>query len=236
MKAADSPDWGLVASALARQGTVWQFAPAAGHFRNGASKRMIQMARHSLGHLLASTDPLDIHQFSTVLSTVSATINARPVGISQSQAGDLAPLTPGDLLTGRQGASHSNLLDSLKVLTEEDTEKYVSDMMRGKMAIFQAWRAEWTVKVFPTLLARAKWKKPLANVRLDTIGLLQYESKFGADTWKLARVVSVFPDDSGAVRTVEVQLGLKAGQQGGILHKLMCPIQRFCPLFHPDDQ
>ena len=125
--------------------------------------------------------------------------------------------------------------DGVRIMNENDTRDYVAAMRKGKQAIFHAWKAEWLAKVFPTLLARAKWGKTQPNVRTQTIGLLQYEAKFGADTWKLAKVVSVYPDSGGKVRTIQVQLGIRQGQQGGPSHLMEVAVQRFCPLFHPDD-
>ena len=119
----------------------------------------------------------------------------------------------------------------MRVLNEEETAAYVADMMRGSHAIFQAWKTEWVAKVFPTLLARSKWNKKHSNIKIDTVGLLQYEAKYAADTWKLARVVSTYPDEQGLVRTLEVQLGIAAGQHGGPEHQLQIPVQRFCPQF-----
>ena len=224
-----------VAAVLAKQGSLWKLAAPAAHFRNGVSERMIQMARHSLSHLLETTDPMDYHHFSTLLTTISATLNSRPLGLSRALAGELTPITPGDLLTGKTGHSHSQVEAGVNILNDDETVEFVEKMMRGKMAIFQAWKESWAAKIFPTLVARAKWKNLHPNVKTDTVGLLQYQTKFGPDTWKLARAVSLFPDPSGAVRTIEVQLGVKKGQHGGVDHRLVVPVQRFCPLFHPDD-
>ena len=121
------------------------------------------------------------------------------------------------------------------MLNMDNTARYVENMRKGKLAIFQAWRLEWVGKVFPTLIARAKWQKIHPNVKPDTVGLVQYESKFSDDTWKLARVVNTFPDRSGQVRTIEVQLGVKPGQLGGPAHLLTIPVQRFCPMFTPEE-
>ena len=91
------------------------------------------MAKHSLSHLMDTTDPMDLHQLGTFLSTVAATVNSRPLGLSRSQEGDLTPLTPGDLLVGKLGHTHQEVQASIDMLDEEDTNRYVREMMTGKM-------------------------------------------------------------------------------------------------------
>ena len=60
------------------------------------------------------------------------------------------------------------------------------------------------------------------------MGLVNYKSKFGSDSWNLARVVTVLPDIQNLVRTIEVRFGLSAVK--GKQDKIVIPVQRFSPL------
>jgi hypothetical protein len=173
---------------------------------------------------------MDIHHLTAVLGSVTSTLNSRPLGLDTSQEDDTIPITPGDLLTGRPGHSFSQVDSQSPILSDEETLAYVNQMKLSKVAIFDSWRAEWLKKVFPTLLTRNKWQLTSPNLAIGDLGMLQYEAKFGADTWKLAKITAVFPDQNQVVRTVEVQLGLKKGQHGGSAHRLVVPVQRFSPL------
>ena len=78
VKAADTPDWSLVADDLARKGTTWRFSPKGCSWRNGQAERLIRLARHSLSLILEKNTLLDLHQFAAVLAKAAAVINSRP--------------------------------------------------------------------------------------------------------------------------------------------------------------
>ena len=60
--------------------------------------------------------------------------------------------------------------------------------------------------------------------------MLKYNTKYGADSFKLARVSQVFQDDNRVVRNVEVEVGLSKGHITATKHRLNIPSNRFCPM------
>ena len=103
-------------------------------------------------------------------------------------------------------------------------------MKNDKLTIFGAWKAKWLASVFPSLVERAKWKSPSRNLTPGQVGMLKYDTKYGADSFKLARVTQVFPEEGDLVRTVEVEIGITQGLHTRPKHRLIIPTNRFCPL------
>ena len=173
---------------------------------------------------------MDIQNISANLSSVAKIINSRPLGLSSQQKDVFRPITPGDLLTSRSAKSHSELETNMELLDETQEATYLEAMKSEKLAIFGAWKAKWLASVFPTLVQRAKWKLPSSNLAPGQVGMLKYQSKYGADSFKLARVTQVFPEEGDLVRTVEVEIGVTQGSVSRPKHRLIIPTNRFCPL------
>ena len=82
----------------------------------------------------------------------------------------------------------------------------VAKMNESQARIVQEWQKKWTSQVFPDMVARSKWKQVHRSLQVGDIGHLHYDSKFGPDAWRLARVARALPDPDGQVRTVTVEL------------------------------
>ena len=176
------------------------------------------------------TEPQNIHQIRATLSSVARVMNSRPLGLSSQQEGEFRPITPGDLLVNRIARSSTEVDNRLEIYNEQQEAEYINEVSKAKMAVFAAWKNKWLAAVFPLLVVRSKWKKKTENLAVGQIGMLKYKTKYGADSFKLARVSQVFQDDNKVVRTVEVEVGLYKGHITETKHRLNIPSNSFCPM------
>ena len=72
------------------------------------------------------------------------------------------------------------------------------------MEVEDLWWKQWYVQVFPSLVPFKKWRKEERNIRVGDIVLVMYEKSVGKGDYRLARVLSVYPDALDVVRTVKV--------------------------------
>ena len=66
------------------------------------------------------------------------------------------------------------------------------------------WWNKWVKDVMPTLLPYPKWRKEQRNLAEGDLVLMWYTGNM-KDHYRMARVVEVFPDQKGLVRTVRVK-------------------------------
>ena len=106
-----------------------------------------------------------------------------------------------------------------------------------------AWWKKFSQDVFPLLVPRTKWQLEHPNLEAGAIVLVRYESKYGKDRFRLARVVDVRRDEDGRVRTAWVGLrNLRRAvreeadvcREGLTMSEL--PIQRLVMILPPQEQ
>ena len=173
---------------------------------------------------------MDLLHVSATLSSVARVINSRPLGLSSQQEGEFRPITPGDLLVSRPMKTDSQIIQQVELLDKKQELAYIQAMKKDNMAIFGAWQEQWLTSVFPSMVERHKWREATENLSVGQVGMLRYDTKYGADTFKLARVTQLIPDDQSIVRTVEVEIGITKGKLSAVKHRLIIPTSRFCPL------
>ena len=136
----------------------------------------------------------------TLLARISFAINSRPIGLSStsqdSQQDDfLMPITPNQLLLGTTS-------DDAPPMDYTD-----SDSLTARLAfvseVYKTWWKYWYLQVLPTLVPCKKWKIEQRNLEVGDVVFMYYPSSL-QDGYRLARVVDVFPDKHGLVRTVRV--------------------------------
>ena len=136
----------------------------------------------------------------TLLAKVAYAINSRPLGLSStsqdSQQEDfLSPVTPNQLLLGTTDDDAPPMdYDESDNLTARLA--YVSD-------VYKSWWRAWYQQVLPTLVPCRKWKREVRNLEIGDIVFMYYPSSI-QDNYRLAKIMEIFPDPKGLVRTVRV--------------------------------
>ena len=149
---------------MGEQGTEWRLTAKGCSWRNGLAERVIRAARHSLGHELQLGELLDFHQFGSVLSVVSAILNARPLSLRVASDGEYHALAPRDVLFGRAGRSLAAASRALDFSLDLDQDSVLASMSSQQARIVEAWRSKWKEAVFPDMVARPKWRTTVRNI------------------------------------------------------------------------
>ena len=178
----------------------WEFVPVGAQHRNGLAESTVKVLKKSLDHALEPGVLLSYSELVTLLATISFSINSRPLGLSpvsgESQQEDfLSPLTPNQLLLGRTDDSGPPL--------DYDGDDRFTRRLAYVTEVYNTWWNEWISQVLPTLLPVKRWKKPMKNLQVGDVVMMNYPGNI-QDDYRLAKVTKVHPDKRGLVRTVTV--------------------------------
>ena len=202
-------DWDAIAHASAQEGTTWNFTPAGGQWRNGATESFVKKFKHSFFHLYKETR-MNYAELLCAVKRISNILNHRPISVQRTKtdAHDedfLSPLTPNMLVTGRSASGPPK--DSLD---EEDPRLRLSFIEE----LEKAWWYQYKVQYFHSLIPTRKWAEAKRNVAVGDVVLIEYKSKTVPGTYRLGKVLSVEKDYDDLVRTCTV------------LYKLVRPITK----------
>ena len=136
----------------------------------------------------------------TLLAKIAFAINSRPLALSSTsqdsqQEEFLQPITPNQLLLGSTS-------DDAPPMNYDDSDKLTA-RLAFVSEVYRTWWRKWYEQVLPTLVPCKKWKDKQKNLEVGDVVFMYYPSSL-LDDYRLARVVEVFPDKQGLVRTVRV--------------------------------
>ena len=189
-------DWVRIKEGAARNGTEWKVVQPGCQWRNGLAEAAVKLVKSTLYLTLASQKALNYAELDTLFSSVSNIVNQRPIGVKHFTEEDYVAITPNDLLLGRS----RNTIPGIQYLKDETLTKRQEFMME----VEDLWWKQWYVQVFPSLVPFKKWRKEERNIQIGDIVLVMYEKSVGKGDYRLARVLSVYPDVHDVVRTVKV--------------------------------
>lgn len=234
-------DWAAIIQTSGQQGTKWEFSPKACSWRNGAAKRAIRSAHHTLMHVLQEDTMLDFSQLGSLLATVAAIINTRPLAIKSLAGDNYVSISPRDVLLGRAGRSCKAVVEmtNISVTDEDNVDLKLVDINQRKLVTL--WWEAWVEQSFPQLVPRAKWHYTTRSCCIGDIGHVRYDAVVGKIGWRLARVSEVFPDHKGVVRTITVVMRptrMKESSDYVVLppKTLTIAVQRFAVLLPQEEQ
>ena len=191
-------DWQQVVSQ--NSATNWTFVPVSSQHRNGISEATVKVMKKSMGLALEPGVELTYSEMVTLLAKITFSINSRPLSISDISPGSqqedvLQPLTPNHLLLGRA------TIETPKMEFDEDDR--FSTRLSYLQQVYMAWWNRWIQDVLPTLVPCKRWKNRVQNIKPGDIVMMKYPGQI-SDDYRLARVIEVYPDHKGLVRTVKV--------------------------------
>merc|ERR1711867_368702 len=236
-----SPNWDDLQYQSARTGTAWKFVPPGTPWRNGLAERLIQMVKRSLLRELTGGALLDTLQLHSMLCRVSEILNSRPISARSFTMEDFAALTPRDLLLGATPADRLSASSHLRE-PQGDLED-LPQRLREVESRVDGWWQKFSQDVFPLLVPRTRWQLQHPDLEAGSIVLVRYESKYGKDRFRLARVVDVRRDEDGRVRTAWVGLrNLHRAVREEVdvcragLTMMELPVQRLVLILPPEEQ
>ena len=180
--------------------TDWTFVPIGGQHRNGISEATVKVMKKSLALALHPGVELTYAELVTLLAKITYSINSRPLSLADTSANSqqedvMLPLTANHLLLGKATIDVPDM--------EYDERNKFSARLSYVQEVYKSWWDRWIRDVLPTLVPCKRWKDIKNNVRKGDIVMMHYSGNLKND-YRLARVLEVFPDARGLVRTVKV--------------------------------
>ena len=201
----------------AKKSLDWLFIMPDSQHQNGAAEVMIKMVKGVKKAFLKSMGEqvLSLNEMSTMMAEISNLVNQRPIGVKPNTNTHPEFLSPNSLYLGRcSDRISSGPFQSGQMFN--DDPKHARDRFQLVQAITNQFWKNWIKLYFPSLLLRHKWHTSRRNLKVEDICLLQDESLFRSE-WRMAKVMEVYPDKTGTVRNVLVQV--KPIQDGSSKYK-----------------
>ncbi|XP_014212233.1 uncharacterized protein LOC106642098 [Copidosoma floridanum] len=153
--------WDSIAGLLADQGISWRFIhPRAPHFGELWKANVKAMKSHL--HRTIGPRNLTYEKFSTVLTSIEAVLNSRPLTPFTGGPDDLKALTPGHFLVN---GSLASIIDSSSTTQNLDCLTHW-ELVRGIRVKF--W-TRWSHEYLNTLQQRPKWKVLWRNFQINDV-------------------------------------------------------------------
>uniref|UniRef100_A0A8D8WIH7 Integrase catalytic domain-containing protein n=1 Tax=Cacopsylla melanoneura TaxID=428564 RepID=A0A8D8WIH7_9HEMI len=175
----------------------WEFNPPSGPTFGGLFESGVRSVKKHLKHALGA-NIYNYEQFQSILIAAESCCNSRPLcalGINPNDGIDI--LTPGHFLTG----------GPLLARPERDiSDTYIPPGKRWLLVVQanQTFWKRWQNSYINTLIQRNKWTKPMDNIKLDDIVLIQTPN-CPSQHYPLGRVIKLMPGPDQVVRVVTVR-------------------------------
>lgn len=192
-------DWTLVDKwAREHKQLDWKHIPARSPHFGGLWESSIKQAKHSFLKVVGD-DPLFRDELETLLTSIEATLNSRPlIPLSISPVDDY-PLTPAHFLIGAPMIA----LPDPTLIKPNPAQKKMIEHWKHFVQIREYWLQRFLEEFLQTLQNRYKWTKQGRTIVLDS-AVLMVDKNLSAWQWSIARISKLFPGSDGVVRVVEV--------------------------------
>ena len=200
-----------------QDGIKFIFSPCyAPHF-GGIWEAGVKSAKHHI-HRVVGNSNLTFEELTTLFAQVEAILNSRPLCPLSSSPNDLLFLSPGHFLIGRQLTAMPT--QNLVNFKETHMLQRYARVERLRQHFWQRWQKEYISE----LQQRKKWKTNLGSLSVGDLVLL-HEDYVPPLSWRLGRVVRLFPGADGISRVADVKT---------IRGTVRRPLVRLCPLHNED--
>ena len=191
-------EWDIlkIKSSFAEFGTSFEWCwnvPKASHM-NGVVESLIKSVRRALESSYKMTAYTE-EQWRTFLAEVTFLVNSRPLYPGSDNIWNDPPITPNDLIMGRNFG-----------VPQPEEEKLVNPRELNKSVqrrVCQFWQC-WMKYFAPNLLIRTKWHEKKENVGVGDL-VLEIDSKRKRGEWQMALVEEVFPGGDDLIRKVKIR-------------------------------
>ena len=181
---------------LLQKGISWSFNPPGASHHGGTWERLIRSIRKHLKSV-CNEQILTDESLSTLMCEIESILNSRPLTTVSNDPYDLEPLTPNHLLLLKPNGS-------LPPGVFDKRDSYSRKQWRQVQYLANVFWSRWIKEYLPTLQRRQKWTRPARNLTVNDV-VLVHDKGLPRNTWLLGRIVEVYPDPSGFVRTVKLQ-------------------------------
>ncbi|XP_043064486.1 uncharacterized protein LOC122320358 [Drosophila ficusphila] len=170
--------------------------PRAPHF-GGIWEAGVKSAKHlflrTVGH-----DLLTAEELGTLLASVEAVLNSRPIGALSSDPSDGEALTPGHLLIG------GPLVAPPPSALPDQISPTCLRRWRSVSSLRHRFWQRWSQEYVSSLQTRQKWSKEVHNVDVGALVVVG-EDNLPPQQWRIGRVVAVHVGADGKVRVADIK-------------------------------
>ncbi|XP_011173132.1 uncharacterized protein LOC105205463 [Solenopsis invicta] len=186
-----------VATAVASDGVEWRYIPPRAPNFGGIWESNVKSIKRHLYRVIGDSK-LTYEQLTTVLASIEACLNSRPISALSSDPNDASALTPGHFIIGRPLVAPPEPFTETDQAGQPCSGWHLLRLMRSHF-----WR-RWRSNYLAQLQQRAKWLKP--NRQLQVGDLVLFKDKLAPPTkWPLARVVQLHPGKDGLTRVATIR-------------------------------
>lgn len=197
---------------LAAKGTRWIFmtpgAPQGGIYEAAVKSMKFHLKR------IVGPRTMEFYQLTTLLTSIEAVLNSRPLTQLTDDPSDLQALTPGHFLINRAFRAPP----PFRYVNESNVEG--KRLWNERQRMLQHFWERWSNEYLTSLQERKKWRRDRENVKIGQLVLMRDEN-LPPTQWKLGRIFEVSPSKDGLVRNVLVKT------ENGAFKR---PIQKICIL------
>ena len=179
----------------------WKRNPPLASHMGGVWERQIRSTRNILSSLMQTQGvSLDEESLNTLFVEVEDIVNSRPLVVETiSDVNSQAALSPRYILT----MNSKVVIPPPGVFGTPDL--YCRKRWRRVQHVSNEFWSRWRIEFLATLQDRQKWKTAQRNFRVGDIVILKEDTQ--RNDCRLAKVIKVYKDDKGYVRTVQSYLG-----------------------------
>ena len=187
---------------------TWERNPPDASHMGGVWERQIRTVRTILSSLMKShKEVLNDEGFHTLIKEVECIVNSRPLSHEDVSDPSSEIITPNHLLTLKTKA----VLPPPGTFTQSDT--YCRKRWRIVQHLANEFWCRWRKEYLSGLQIRRKWTKKTRNFCVGDVVLLKEDSFSPRNRWPTARVIQVFPNEDGLVRSVNLMVARPNGKK-----------------------
>ena len=191
----------------------WSYSTELHSSGGGVWERAIKSIKQPLRKLLNSGEVVSYVDFLTLVKTVEAQVNDRPLVSSSENTFDV--ITPSMLCLGRRIALWQDHFAETQL--KSDSNERTRWEQRQNMD--QTFKELWMKQYLPELQARHNWFTKAPNIRVGDLVLVE-QAKKKQHQWPVAKVQKILYSEDGLIRTVII---LPEGQTNSLrrsIHEL----------------
>lgn len=189
--------------------TEWHFITPAAPHEGGIWEAAVKSMKYHLKRVMG-TQKYSLQGITTLLASVEACLNSRPLCAMSDDPQDMEPLTPGHFLIGRPL--------NLPIHEEADAPlRTARGLFRERQFQIQAFWKQWSNDYLQSLTQLPKWREAQANLKIGQLVLIKADN-VPPSYWAKGRITETHEGEDGKVRSVTLKT--EAGELERSVRKL----------------
>ncbi|XP_070071108.1 uncharacterized protein [Drosophila takahashii] len=188
---------GGIATFASRRGCEFVFIPPRAPHFGGLWEAGVKSAKHLFLRTVGE-DILTAEELGTLLTSVEAVLNSRPLGAISTDPNDGEALSPGHLLIG------GPLLAPPSAALPDQVSPTCLRRWRSVSSLRHRFWQRWSREYVSSLQAKNKWHQEVPNVAVGALVVVA-EDNLPPQQWMIGRNVAVHVGADGKVRVADVK-------------------------------